>query len=45
MAIIDPWETTMKPAEGRFQSEFTMRLPGKRYLAVRFRKADWRCRI
>jgi hypothetical protein len=36
--IIDPWEMTITPVEGTFEGKFTMKLPGKPHLAVRFRK-------
>lgn len=38
--IIDPWEMTITPVPGTFEGRFTMKLPGKPYLAVRFQKAD-----
>jgi hypothetical protein len=38
--IIDPWEMTTTPVEGTFEGQFTMKLPGRPFLAVRFQKAD-----
>jgi len=38
--LIDPWEMTITPVEGTFEGRFTMKLPGKPYLAVRFEKAN-----
>lgn len=38
--IIDPWEMTITPVPGTFEGRFTMKLPGKPYLAVRFQKAQ-----
>lgn len=35
--IIDPWQMTIQPVEGRFSGKFNMKLPGRPYLAVRFR--------
>ena len=35
---IDPWEMKITPVVGRFEGKFTMKLPGKPYMAVRFRK-------
>jgi hypothetical protein len=37
--IIDPWEMTITPVAGIFTGKFTLKLPGKPYLAVRFEKA------
>ena len=36
--IIDPWEMTITPVEGAFEGQFTMKLPGRPFLAVRFQK-------
>ncbi len=36
--LIDPWEMTITPVTGTFAGKFTMKLPGKPYLAVRFQK-------
>jgi hypothetical protein len=36
--IIDPWEMTITPAPGTHEGKFTLKLPGKPYQAVRFRK-------
>ena len=38
--IIDPWEMTITPVPGTFEGRFTLKLPGKPYLAVRFHKGD-----
>jgi len=38
--IIDPWEMTVTPVSGTFTGKFLMKLPGKPYQAVRFRKVD-----
>jgi hypothetical protein len=38
--VIDPWEMTVTPVAGTFEGRFEMKLPGKPFLAVRFRKAD-----
>ncbi len=37
-SLIDPWEMTVTPVAGTFEGKFTMKLPGKPYLAVRFEK-------
>jgi len=37
--LIDPWEMTITPLAGTFSGKFTMKLPGKPFLAVRFQKA------
>ena len=37
--LIDPWNMTATPLEGRHQGKFELRLPGKPYLAVQFRRA------
>jgi len=39
-AIIDPWEMTVTPVDGIFSGKFTMKLPGRPYLAVRFEKVE-----
>jgi len=36
--IIDPWEMTISPVTGTFTGKFTMQLPGRPFLAVRFEK-------
>jgi hypothetical protein len=36
--LIDPWEMTVTPVLGSFRGKFTMKLPGKPFLAVRFEK-------
>ena len=36
--IIDPWAMTATPVEGTFSGKFTLKLPGKPYLAVRFER-------
>jgi len=36
--VIDPWEMTIAPA-GTYSGKFTMKLPGRPQLAVRFRRA------
>ena len=38
--VIDPWEMTIAPVHGTFSGKFTMKLPGKPFLAVRFQKVD-----
>ena len=38
--IIDPWEMTITPVSGTFAGKFTMKLPGKPFLAVRFEKVN-----
>jgi len=38
--IIDPWQMTVTPVPGRFQGKFKIKLPGRPYLAVRFRRAQ-----
>jgi hypothetical protein len=39
-SLIDPWEMTISPVAGTFEGKFTMELPGKPYLAVRFEKVQ-----
>jgi hypothetical protein len=39
-SMIDPWEMTVAPVAGTFEGKFTMTLPGKPYLAIRFEKVD-----
>ena len=34
--LIDPWEMTITPMAGTFEGKFTMKLPGKPFLAMRF---------
>jgi hypothetical protein len=36
--LIDPWEMTITPVPGTFKGKFTMKLPGKPFMAVRFQK-------
>jgi len=36
--LIDPWEMTITPISGTFAGKFTMKLPGKPFMAVRFQK-------
>jgi len=36
--IIDPWQMTITPVAGEFSGKFTMKLPGRPYLAVRFER-------
>ncbi|MEO7145645.1 MAG: DUF5060 domain-containing protein [Bryobacteraceae bacterium] len=38
--LIDPWEMTIEPIPGVYEGKFDMKLPGKPYLAVRFRGID-----
>ena len=38
--LIDPWEMTITPVAGTFEGKFTLQLPGKPGLAVRFQKAS-----
>jgi hypothetical protein len=38
--LIDPWEMTITPLPGTFEGKFVMKLPGKPFQAVRFRKVD-----
>ena len=38
--VIDPWEMTITPVAGTFEGKFTMKLPGKPNMAVRFQKAE-----
>jgi len=38
--LIDPWEMTITPVPGAFTGKFTLKLPGKPSLAVRFEKVD-----
>jgi len=37
---IDPWEMTITPVAGTFEGKFTLKLPAKPYMAVRFQKVD-----
>jgi hypothetical protein len=37
-SIIDPWEMTIAPVSGTYTGKFTLKLPGKPYMAVRFEK-------
>jgi len=36
--VLDTWEMTVTPVEGRFSGAFDLELPGKPYVAVRFRR-------
>lgn len=36
--IIDPWEMTITPVAGTHQGKFTLKLPGRPHMAIRFRK-------
>jgi hypothetical protein len=36
--IIDPWEMTITPVDGTFSGNSKLKLPGKPYMAARFRK-------
>jgi hypothetical protein len=36
--VIDPWNMTITPVEGVHQAKFQLKLPGKPYMAVQFRK-------
>ena len=38
--IIDPWEMTITPVAGTFEGKFTLKLPAKPYMAVRFQKVN-----
>ena len=37
--VIDPWNMTISPVEGMHEGKFQLKLPGKPYMAVQFRKA------
>ena len=37
--LLDPWEMTSVRLEGSYRGKFLLKLPGKPYLAIRFRKA------
>ena len=37
--LIDPWQMTITPLEGTYSGKFKLKLPGKPYQAVRFRKS------
>ena len=37
---IDPWEMTIRPVAGTFEGKFTLKLPAKPYMAVRFQKVE-----
>jgi hypothetical protein len=34
--LIDPWNMTVTPIEGRYKGKFDLKLPAKPYMAVRF---------
>jgi hypothetical protein len=36
--VIDPWAMTVTPIEGTVSGKFQVKLPGKPYMAVQFRK-------
>jgi len=36
--LLDPWEMTTTRLEGSYRGKFSLRLPGKPYLAIRFQK-------
>jgi len=38
--IIDPWEMTIRPVAGTYEGKFTLKLPAKPYMAVRFQKVN-----
>ena len=38
--LIDPWAMTVTPFPGTYEGKFTLKLPGKPYMAVRLRQAD-----
>jgi Domain of unknown function (DUF5060)/Protein of unknown function (DUF4038)/Domain of unknown function (DUF5605) len=38
--LIDPWAMTIVPLAGIYEGKFEMKLPGRPYLAVRFRRAE-----
>lgn len=38
--MIDPWEMTIRPVAGTFEGKFTLKLPAKPYMAVRFQKVE-----
>ena len=38
--LIDPWEMTITPVAGTFSGKFTMKLPGKPYMAMRFVRVE-----
>ena len=37
--LIDPWQMTITPIDGTYSGKFKLKLPGKPYMAMRFRKA------
>jgi len=37
--LIDPWQMTVTPTQGSFSGKAKLRLSGKPYQAVRFRRA------
>ncbi|MBV9085733.1 MAG: DUF5605 domain-containing protein [Acidobacteriaceae bacterium] len=37
--VIDPWGMTIKAVDGTYKGKFSVKLPGKPYMAVRFRRA------
>ena len=36
--LLDPWEMTTTPFDGSYRGKFSLKLPGKPYLAIRFQK-------
>jgi hypothetical protein len=38
--FIDPWEMAITPVPGTFEGKFTMKLPGRPFLAVRFQRTE-----
>ena len=37
--VVDPWNMTVTPIDGQHQGKFQLKLPGKPYLAIQFRRA------
>jgi hypothetical protein len=37
--VIDPWNMKVTPIEGTHQGKIQLKLPGKPYLAVQFRRS------
>jgi len=38
--LSDPWEMSIAPVAGTFAGKFTMKMPGKPFLAIRFQAAQ-----
>lgn len=38
--LIDPWAMTIEPVPGTYEGTFTMKLPGRPFLAMRFQKVE-----